>query len=227
MSRLPVGSFPFERWAVEVASELGAAGLDVAVDPRGPRAFQVWVSEEESPVAGEILAGLGYLTCPVPAPALGSVKAWRPGMDPAAVRQEFRKIVDEVVKRKAQEETAEAWSQHDTDLQERFEGMGYEDPWVLAKFGDQVAVNGHLLEVAGSPSPGYEHVEEWKGDVQAYVVLPEIRDEVIERFLEDLGIEADNEFIDGLFTEFFGGLEKHIEVTVGGEVDSYGKPLKV
>lgn len=63
MEAVPIASFPFEEWALEVAEQCRRAGLTPAVEQRGPRAFHVSVPQEQTQTAEEVLSVLGYLTC--------------------------------------------------------------------------------------------------------------------------------------------------------------------
>lgn len=63
--RVPIGSFPDERWAQEILGLLEKSGFKASIVTRGPRAYQVVVPESQAHAAGESLANLGYFTCPV------------------------------------------------------------------------------------------------------------------------------------------------------------------
>lgn len=60
-----VSSFPYELWAREIGEVLGRYGIEVSIVEAGPRAYQVYVPDEEVDRAGEVLNELGYLTCAV------------------------------------------------------------------------------------------------------------------------------------------------------------------
>lgn len=61
--RVPIGSFPDERWATEIRDLLKQSHIDATIDVRGPRAYQVLVPKKQADEAGRTLFSLGYFTC--------------------------------------------------------------------------------------------------------------------------------------------------------------------
>lgn len=58
-----VASFPFENWAIDLASAFETMGIPSGMEARGERAWQVYVSEEDEEAAAIFMENTGYLNC--------------------------------------------------------------------------------------------------------------------------------------------------------------------
>jgi len=138
--RVPIGSFPDERWATEIRDLLKQSHIDATIDVRGPRAYQVLVPEKQADEAGQKLLSLGYFTCSSRRPpSMRGTKDWRPG--DAAIDDEIKSIVEKWIQVLANTQAAQRWSELDDQIIADAENRGYEDPVVYAEFGGVVFRN--------------------------------------------------------------------------------------
>ena len=113
--RVPIGSFPDERWATEIRDLLKQSHIDATIDVRGPRAYQVLVPEKQADEAGQKLLSLGYFTCSSRRPpSMRGTKDWRPG--DAAIDDEIKSIVEKWIQVLANTQAAKRWSELDDQI---------------------------------------------------------------------------------------------------------------
>ncbi len=222
MAHVPVGSYPFERWALEVQDGLVAAGFDAALDVRGPRAFQVVVPERQSDAAGAALAEIGYLSCPAPA-ALGGIKDWRPGLGPAQVQQAVTAAAEEYAAREAERQAAEAFSVPEEDLEERMLKKGFSRPWVMARFGDTMAVKGRVVEDV-TPPKGHEWYDMTPLDAQIHVDMAKAAETIRRAGSRVLGVDVPIEDVRTILAGHYPGGTS--TVWTKGTLTIWGRPTQ-
>jgi hypothetical protein len=228
--RVPVGSYPYERWAQEVVDLLKKAGINASVDRRGPRAYQVVVPPGLYHAAGKALADLGYFACSaVRSPSMAGVKDWRPDVDPDEIDDAIREVAQEWADKMANDSAAIAWSTAGDQMEDDIEKMGYEDPWVVADFGYSVAVNGELLDEGqtSNPPPGYEYLD-LGGDipcVEDFISLDSLVHATQKEASEKLGIPVSLKRVREILAREYGTSDE-ITVSASGESTVYAKPKK-
>lgn len=222
MAEEAVGSYPYEEWASEVRNALLGKGVDAEVSYAGPRAYPVLIDERDSEKAQGILADLGYFTCSNGRASLSGVLDWLPreAVDDEELRDELVKALSEKIQEMANMSAAMTWSTPTDDLPDR-----YEDPWFIADFDGQIAVNGDPVFGGDVPSPprGYvfyhgggrvpcteEQVSMEHALRAVKMVFHKYPPEIVKALLEDIWEK-----------EYEG--EKEIYTSVSGETEIYAK----
>lgn len=220
-----VGSYPFGGWARDAEAALTIAGVNATVFYAGPRAFQVVVDKSDSERAGEVLSGLGYLTCSTRGASLGGVWDWMPreAVEEQELKEEIERLVGPKIEEMANAQAAMTWSTPEDDIVDK-----YVDAWYLADFGGEVAVNGDLVKEVPRQPEGYVLVHEG-GRVPAveemvyleHVARGVARDESLEKYPKQLVNEITEEVIRAEY-----GNAQEIPVNVSGEVEIWAKGKK-
>lgn len=209
-----VGSFPYESWAWEVSQALASERIASEVEAAGPRAYQVLVDESDSDRAGELLATVGYMTCPVGASlgSPGSVKDWFPEGRDEESRDRILSLAQDKLEEMANASAAMAWSTPPDE-------GGDEEYWVLATFGYESAVNGDLVDELPPPPAGYRLTD--RGGT-----IPTTEEHVgVEHLIRAVAREMkrkdnDREVADVIHSEYGEG---EIPVSVSGESEVYAR----
>jgi hypothetical protein len=229
--RVPVGSYPYERWAREVVGLLKKAQINAWVDRRGPRAYQVVVPPGLYHAAGKALAGLGYFTCSAArSPSMAGVKDWRPPpLDEEEIEDTVRSVAEEWLEKMANDSAAMTWSTADDQMEFDLQKRGYENPWVVAEFDFSIAVNGDLLEEGQTrnPPPGYEYVDLGGAIpvVEEIVDLEGLIDVTIREAHKVLGVPVAPKQVESILYREYGET-REISVSVSGDATVYAKPKK-
>lgn len=234
--RIPIGSFPDERWATEIRDLLKQSHIDATIDVRGPRAYQVLVPKKQADEAGRTLFSLGYFTCSSSRPpSMGGVKDWRPRS--ASIDAEIESIVNKWIQVLANTEAALRWSGVDVQTAKVVEDRGYEDPVVYAEFGGIVFRNRVPLYEAyrvlyvrhHSGPPGYDLIDEL-GPITdpEYVDRNTVKMRSLDTANELLGAgnKANTEARIEAVIESIFGRKTDMEVPVSGEVAVYAKEIE-
>lgn len=156
MAEEVVGSFPYQEWAEEIQNALLGKGVQAEVSYAGPRAYPVLIDESDSEKAGEILSEIGYFTCRTGIGAsMSGVLDWLPheAVEEDDLRDALKKALEDKVEEMGDQQAAEGWSTpEDPDTE-----------WVIAEFGNAVAVNGDMILEGNIPNPPADYELTRKG----------------------------------------------------------------